>query len=144
MVESIFWKTAQMFLTLTSNTRHRLCLLVVFLARTSYAAGSSRRFMQSGVLLARNGTFTASRANVDCFRVGSLPVAFGWGLVRQRQVCLVFVNFFALVCFIIYDRLVMLVHPAFKTRGEKCLPSWQKRPRSSNQNETPRSGDPEW
>lgn len=66
--------------------------------------------MQSGVVIARGRAFNASRADVDGSLVSRLPVAFGWGLVRQRQVRLVLIDFFALVGSIAVDGLVKLVY----------------------------------
>lgn len=106
----ILRKTTQILHGLTSNIPHRLCLLVVFLAGTSYTASSGRRLMQSGVVIARGRAFKASRADVDGSLVSRLPVACGWGLVRQRQVRLVLIDFFALVGFIVVDGLMKLVY----------------------------------
>lgn len=94
---------------LTSNIIHRLCLSVVFLAGKSYTASSGRRLMQSGVVITRGRAFKASRADVDGSLVSRLPVASGWGLVRQRQVRLVLVD---LIGFIVIDRLMKLVYSA--------------------------------
>lgn len=77
---------------LATNIRQRHSVLVQLRSGDTGAAPGSRGPTQGTVVVTRDGTFNASRTNVDSALVGGVPVTGNWRVFRQRQVGLGTVN----------------------------------------------------